>query len=168
MIQKLLLFFITTLLGASFSLVSFATPENLFAEKVVVEKANRKLYLMREGKVWKSYTIALGDAPVGPKKQQGDEKTPEGIYKIDFRNPKSAYHLSLHISYPNSKDRQWAKEHGVSPGGDIFIHGFPNSWKGPDIPGVIDWTDGCIALSNSAIDEVWKLVRDGTEIEIKP
>lgn len=110
--------------------------------------------------------IQLGDAPQGHKQFEGDERTPEGRYLIDYGNPRSAYHLSLHISYPNAADKAFAESRGKSPGGDIFIHGQPNGLVG--VRGMGDWTDGCIALSNPEIEELWTLVRDGTPIEITP
>ena len=100
------------------------------------------------------------------KRFEGDEKTPEGAYTIDGRNPASAYHLSLRISYPNAADRAYAEARGRSPGGDIFIHGQPNAWRGPAI--ARDWTDGCIALSNAEIKQLWDIVPDGTPITIRP
>jgi murein L,D-transpeptidase YafK len=137
------------------------------ADFVLVDKSDRTLALMRGGEVVRTYfDIALGDAPVGHKRFQGDEKTPEGRYTIDYRNPQSSYHLSLHISYPNSADRAHARGLGRSPGGDIFIHGQPNGWGMLRIPG--DWTDGCIALRNDEIEEIWGMVPDGTPIEIRP
>ena len=139
-------------------------------EKIMVKKSKRKLYLLdKQSKVIKEYSIALGDSPKGHKTQEGDEKTPEGIYTINYRNPKSSYHLSLHISYPNKADKLQAKNRGVSAGGDIFIHGSPNSFNLFDSAySTFDWTDGCIAVSNKEIEEIWKLVKNGTKIEILP
>jgi len=148
---------------------SYATESAIFVDRVLVKKFERKLYLIKDGKPIREYHVALGDDPVGPKRQQGDEKTPEGHYVIDYRNPHSAYHLSLHINYPSKKDQQAAKKRGVNPGGDIFIHGAPN---GMGLLGSVlknrDWTDGCIAVSNSEIEEMWELVRNGTPIDILP
>lgn len=131
-----------------------------------VEKSARRLLLLgSDGGVLRSYDgIQLGDAPIGHKQFEGDERTPEGRYVIDFGNPSSAYHLSLHISYPNAADRAFAESQGRSPGGNIFIHGQPNALRIGRMPG--DWTDGCIALSNAEIEELWALVGDGTPIEI--
>jgi len=134
---------------------------------VLVDKSDRTLALMGGGQVIRTYfDVALGDAPSGHKRFQGDEKTPEGRYTIDYRNPQSSYHLSLHISYPNAADRAHARGLGRSPGGDIFIHGQPNGMDVLRIPG--DWTDGCIALRNNEIEEIWSMVADGTPIEIRP
>ncbi len=151
-----------------FQLSSIAFSADLpTADRVLVEKAKRTLTLFREGKVLKTYQVALGAHPVGPKEREGDNKTPEGIYRIDWRNPQSKYHLSLHISYPNDKDVTRAKKAGVSPGGDIMIHGQPNG--APASPEAItDWTIGCIAVTNANIEEIWKAVPDGTFIEISP
>ncbi len=133
---------------------------------VLVDKSDRTLTLYGRGYPLKTYTgLQFGDAPAGHKQFQGDERTPEGRYTIDYRNPASRYHLSLHISYPNGQDRTFAAARGRSPGGDIFIHGQPNGYAGR-VPG--DWTDGCIALSNAEIEDLWTLVRDGTPIEIRP
>lgn len=145
------------------------SPSETKADKILVEKSVRRLSLMRDGKILKTYKIALGPNPVGPKTEQGDGKTPEGNYIIDGRNPHSAYHLSLHISYPNAQDKARAKDLGVSPGGAIMIHGLPNGmdWLG-SLQEMIDWTQGCIALTNSEIEEVWRRVPDGTEVEIRP
>lgn len=138
------------------------------ADFVLVDKSDRVLLLLRDGRVIRSYRdIQLGDAPEGHKRFQGDERTPEGRYVIDYRNPRSSYHLSLHISYPDADDRAFARAQGRSPGGDIFIHGQPNGLEaGRRMAG--DWTDGCIALSNAQIEEMWRLVPDGTPIEIRP
>lgn len=133
---------------------------------VRVEKAARRLLLLApDGQPIRIFTgIQLGDEPVGPKHFEGDERTPEGHYVIDYANPSSSYHLSLHISYPNDADRAYAELHGRSAGGQIFIHGQPNTLETGRIEG--DWTDGCIALSNEEIEELWQVVPDGTPIEI--
>ncbi|WP_404482048.1 murein L,D-transpeptidase family protein [Novosphingobium sp. BL-52-GroH] len=110
--------------------------------------------------------IQLGDEPVGPKRFAGDERTPEGRYAIDWGNPNSAYHLSLHISYPDAADRAFAARQGRSAGGMIMIHGQPNGWPAGRVPG--DWTDGCIAVSDQEIEALWEAVPDGTAIEIVP
>ena len=137
--------------------------------KVLVEKRERRLSLLSKGKVLRSYKIALGGDPIGPKERQGDNKTPEGTYTIDSRNRDSGYHLSLHISYPNERDMKRAKELGVSPGGNIMIHGLKNgfSWVG-DAHAESDWTRGCIAVTDEEIEEIATLVPIGTTIEIRP
>lgn len=119
-----------------------------------------------DGSVTVIRNIQLGDAPVGPKQFEGDEKTPEGRFTIDYGNPQSAYHLSLHIDYPRAENVAHAKSQGRSAGGLIMIHGQPNSLPAGRIPG--DWTDGCIALSNEEMDALWVAVSDGTPIEIRP
>jgi outer membrane protein assembly factor BamD (BamD/ComL family) len=139
------------------------------ADKVLVEKKERRLTLLSKGEVIKSYKIALGGNPVGPKERQGDNKTPEGTYIIDSRNSNSGYHLSLHISYPNEKDKMRAKELGVSPGGDIMIHGIKNglSWVGAS-HAEVDWTNGCIAVTDEEMEKIYQLVPNGTIVEIRP
>ncbi len=139
------------------------------ADKILVEKKERRMTLISNGKPLKTYKIALGGNPNGPKERQGDNKTPEGSYVIDSRNNDSLYHLSLHISYPNEKDKKHAKELGVSPGGDIMIHGIKNgySWLG-DFHARVDWTKGCIAVTDEEIEEIDRLVPIGTTVEIKP
>ena len=138
------------------------------ADKILIEKKERRLTLISKGKVLKTYKIALGGNPIGSKERQGDNKTPEGSYVIDSRNRDSRYHLSLHISYPNERDRKRAKQLGVSPGGDIMIHGIKNglSWVG-DRHTEIDWTKGCIAVTDEEIEEIDKLVPNGTIVEIR-
>lgn len=131
-------------------------------DEIRVDKSERRMTLLRDGRIVKSYRVLLGDAPVGHKRQQGDERTPEGRYRITFRNDKSRFHLSLRVSYPNEADRRQARVRGVDPGGDIMIHGgTPPGYSR-------DWTDGCIALSDAQIEEVWRLVPVGTPIEISP
>jgi murein L,D-transpeptidase YafK len=135
------------------------------ADLVFVDKSERTLVLYAAGRPVKVYRgLQLGDAPEGHKRFEGDERTPEGRYMIDTRNPASAYHLSLRISYPDAADRAYATERGRSPGGEIFIHGQPNWLPTGRLPG--DWTDGCIAVSNAEIEELWRAVPDGTPIEI--
>lgn len=139
----------------------------LVADYVLVDKSDRLLVVYRDGDPIRAYgDIQFGDAPSGHKRFQGDERTPEGLYTIDWRNPHSRYHLSLRISYPNAADRAFAARYGRSPGGDIFIHGQPNRLPVGRMPG--DWTDGCIALSNAEIEELWQIVPNGTPIEIRP
>ena len=141
----------------------------LHADRVVVLKKERMLQLLNGGQVIKSYRVALGGDPVGAKTRQGDHKTPEGIYVLDSRNSHSQFHKSIHISYPNARDRAAARAQGVSPGGDVFVHGLPNGygWVGASHRAK-DWTDGCIAVTDEEIEEIWKAVGDGTTIEIRP
>lgn len=138
-------------------------------DHVLVLKKDRRLELLSQGKVIKSYKVALGGDPVGPKTRQGDHKTPEGIYVLDRRNAHSQFHKSIHISYPNAKERAAARVNGVSPGGDVFVHGLPNGYGRIGAAHRLrDWTDGCIAVSDEEIEEIWNAVPDGTPIEIRP
>lgn len=137
------------------------------ADFVLVDKSDRILLLYKNGQVIRTFKrISFGDVPLGHKQFEGDEKTPEGRYIIDGRNPNSAYHLSLHISYPNARDQAFAAQYGKSPGGEIFIHGQPN-YSPPATRIIGDWTDGCIALTDAEIEELWHRVDDGTPIEIR-
>lgn len=139
------------------------------ADKVLIEKKKRRLLLIKDGKALKSYRIALGENPEGPKERQGDNRTPEGFYVIDARNRDSRYHLSLHISYPNGRDRKRARALGVSPGGNIMIHGIRNGFSAVgDAHTGSDWTNGCIAVTDGEIEEIERLVPDGTIVEIRP
>lgn len=151
------------------SLVVAADRTQPKVDKVLVLKADRKLQLLSGETVVREYKIALGRNPVGPKERQGDSKTPEGAYVIDFRNRHSQFHRSLHITYPTAAQRREARRRGYSAGGDIFIHGLPNGQgKLGKAHLLVDWTDGCIAVTNEEIEEIWALVKDGTPIEIKP
>ncbi|WP_447751699.1 L,D-transpeptidase family protein [Sphingopyxis fribergensis] len=142
-------------------------PAGTKADRLLVDKSDHMLIAyVGNREIVRYKNIRFGDAPTGHKQFEGDERTPEGTYRISGRNPKSAYHLSLRISYPNAADRAFAKAKGRSPGGDIFIHGQPNAWPGPPI--ARDWTDGCIALSNAEIKQLWDIVPDGTPITIRP
>lgn len=134
---------------------------------VLVEKAKRKMYLMSNGETYREFYISLGENPVGHKQERGDDKTPEGRYTIDYRNPYSRFHLSLHITYPSESDIERANQQGVDPGGEIFIHGVPNGKKKAAFQ-YRDWTNGCIGVTNSEMKEIWKLVKNGTAIEIRP
>lgn len=146
---------------------SAATPTR--PDFILVEKAKRKLTLYSGKKVVKTYRIVLGGNPVGDKEEEGDSKTPEGRYAIDAKNPNSSFHKSLHISYPDKRDRASARKRGVPPGGAIMIHGSPDYLSTLYATGVYpDWTAGCIAVSNKEIEEIFKLVRIGTPIQIKP
>jgi murein L,D-transpeptidase YafK len=142
-------------------------PTSAKADRVLVLKSKRELLLLNRERVLKTYRISLGGDPVGPKTMEGDRKTPEGKYVLDWHNPQSDFYKSIHISYPNQADIARAAKLGVPPGEDLFIHGQPNDYHGPGKqPG--DWTDGCIAVSNAEMDEIWRAVPDGTPIEIKP
>ncbi len=141
----------------------------LHADRVVVLKKERTLQLLNQGKVIKTYKVALGGDPVGPKTRQGDHKTPEGVYVLDSRNPHSQFYKSIHISYPSGSDRAAARQKGVSPGGDVFVHGLPNGYRYVGAAHRFkDWTDGCIAVTDQEMDEIWRAVADGTPIDIRP
>jgi murein L,D-transpeptidase YafK len=145
-----------------------ATTE-LHADRVVVLKKERTLQLVEHGKVVKTYKVALGGDPVGPKARQGDHKTPEGVYILDFRNAHSQFYKSIHIPYPNERERAEARTKGLSPGGDVFVHGLPNGYRYVGAAHRLkDWTDGCVAVTDDEIDEIWRAVPDGTPIEIRP
>jgi murein L,D-transpeptidase YafK len=139
------------------------------ADWVLVLKGARRLLLVRGDRVMRDYEIALGGSPVGPKRHHRDGRTPEGRYRIDSRVEDSAFHRALHISYPNPDDLEFARRAGVDPGGDIMIHGLPNGegWIG-DAHREYDWTNGCIAVTDDEMSEIWELVDDGTPIEIRP
>lgn len=142
------------------------------ADRVVVHKAARRLRLMRGGEILAEYHVALGFEPDGHKRRQGDGRTPEGTYRITWRNPNSAFHLSLFINYPSAADRAAAVALGVDPGGDIFVHGGNRepSWLGWIVRLFRgnDWTAGCIAVTNREMEEIWALVPNGAPIEILP
>lgn len=139
------------------------------ATSILIEKESHRLTLLRNDTVLKTYSIALGANPTGHKQQEGDRRTPEGDYKIDFKNQRSRFHLALRISYPDAKDRDGAKQRGVPPGSDIMIHGVRNGlgWLG-NLHRRFDWTDGCAAVTNSEIEEIWAMVDVGTTVTIKP
>ena len=156
--------------GACFAVMltlSAGAAEEGMIDGIVVEKSQRRMDLMSGDRVVRSYEIALGSTPEGHKQQEGDGKTPEGRYIIEGRNSSSAFHLSLKISYPDASDRAAAAARNVPPGGDIFIHGAPNWWLLPGQPPG-DWTRGCIAVTKAEIEEIWRLVPDGTPVEIRP
>ena len=155
------------LIGAHLNL--HPLPSNSTADRVLVEKSARRLTLLRNGTLLKTYRVALGRAPVGPKEREGDQRTPEGIYQIDFHKEDSDYHRALHVSYPEQRDIDRAAASGVSAGSDIMIHGLPNGrgWIGA-FHRRTDWTAGCIAVTDFEIEEIWRAVPDGTPIEIRP
>ncbi|MGA2348294.1 MAG: L,D-transpeptidase family protein [Candidatus Sulfotelmatobacter sp.] len=148
---------------------SQTVPTPMPADRVVVLKKEHTLQLLNQGKVIKTYKVALGGDPVGPKARQGDHKTPEGVYVLDSRNPHSQFYKSIHISYPNASDRAAARQKRISPGGDVFVHGLPNGYRHVGAAHRLkDWTDGCIAVTDEEMDEIWRAVADGTPIEIRP
>jgi murein L,D-transpeptidase YafK len=133
-------------------------------DRVVVNKGRREMLLLSGDSVVRSYRIALGREPAGHKEREGDGRTPVGRYTIDRRNRQSKYHLALHISYPNAADLERARARGEEPGGDIMIHGVKPGAAHPES----DWTQGCIAVTDAEMDDIWELVPDGTPIEIHP
>lgn len=160
---------VTTSYSQESSSLVTTTDIRLNIDKVLVEKSKRKLSLLSGGNVIRSYPISLGKKPTGHKQMEGDKRTPEGLYWIDWRKRSDKFNLSMHISYPNNRDIANARRLGARPGGMIMIHGTPIDPEYPEwyFRG-LNWTDGCIAMMNWDMKEVWSLVRDGTLIEIKP
>ncbi|NIA27885.1 MAG: L,D-transpeptidase family protein [Desulfobulbaceae bacterium] len=139
------------------------------ADKIVIEKAERKLHLVKDGESFRTFEIALGIRPSGDKEYEGDFKTPEGVYSLDARNPHSEFFLSIHVSYPDIEDVRQARSKGLQPGGAIMIHGQPNEpTRSEAYYRTQDWTNGCIAVSNSDMIDIWLMTPDNTPIEIKP
>ena len=144
-------------------------PKMYSADSIVLDKSERKLSMYDHGVLVKSYLVALGREPVGNKTRRGDGRTPEGVYRIEGRNPNSKYHLALRVSYPNADDRARASRRGVSPGGDIMLHGLPKEFATVGaLHRQTDWTEGCAALTNEEIEEIWRAVPNGAWIHIKP
>lgn len=138
-------------------------------DRIVIEKSKRTLTLMNGAKIVKTYKVALGGQPVGAKDRQGDHKTPEGIYSVDAKKANSQFYKALHISYPSQADRANARRLGVSPGGDVEIHGLGAKWGWIGAKHrLTDWTDGCVAVTNEEIDEIYPLIKVGTAVEIRP
>jgi murein L,D-transpeptidase YafK len=139
------------------------------ADSIVVEKKAHTLTLFRDGKPMRTYQVALGGKPQGDKLSAGDKRTPEGLFFIDARQPNSSYHLALHISYPDAAHRARSQAAGVQPGGDIMIHGLPNGLGAAGASHRLnDWTNGCVALTDQEIEQIWSVVPIGTPVEIKP
>jgi murein L,D-transpeptidase YafK len=154
---------------SSGSRASSLSAEVPIADEVLVRKSERRLYLLRRGEVLRSYRVALGLMPEGPKERSGDFRTPEGRYQLTRRNSRSDYFLSIQVSYPNAEDLRRAQRDHVNPGGSIMIHGLPNYQRHPpDYYAGSDWTDGCIGMSNADMVELWLMVQDNTPIEIRP
>ncbi|SDU74028.1 L,D-transpeptidase catalytic domain [Pseudomonas psychrophila] len=138
-------------------------------DKILVLKSARRLQLISDGKPIKTYRISLGKQPKGPKMREGDKRTPEGLYWVDWRKKSDKFNLAMHINYPNISDAATARREGVNPGSMIMIHGTPDSEENPEeLFHTLDWTDGCIAMKNYEMREVWNLVKDGTMVEIRP
>lgn len=165
---RLLLRVTSVFLAACAVMMGRTSPRGQKPDRIVILKSAHTMTLMSGDRVIKTYKVALGD-PQGPKMQQGDKKTPEGVYFVDGKNAHSLFHRALHLSYPNAADRERARGLGVNPGGDIEIHGLPKqyAWMGASHRSV-DWTTGCIAVTNAEIDEIWGEVKVGTAVEIRP
>ena len=139
------------------------------ADEVLVVKSEKRLYLLKDGERYASFPVVFGGEPKGHKEQQGDQKTPEGRYTLDYKNANSNFYKSIHISYPNQQDRTHAQKLGVDPGGDIKIHGQANGWGwASPVMQLFSWTDGCVAVSNRNMDLIWDAIDPGTPIEIRP
>lgn len=173
--MKLFLLFLLVLCVAALAVAAAAylnfdpLPREAVADRVLVEKSARRLTLLRNGSALKAYRVALGRAPIGAKEYEGDQRTPEGIYSIDFHKPDSDYHLALHVSYPEQRDIDRAASQGLSAGSDIMIHGLPNGggWIGR-FHRRKDWTAGCVAVTDFEIEEIYRAVPDGTPVELRP
>jgi len=164
----------------SFSITSVPSPtitstpvvdirSRLVADSIVVEKGRRKLTLYQAGFPVRVYQVALGKQPSGDKIQRGDGRTPEGVFRIDFKNPQSKYHLALHVSYPDAAHQQRANQLGVSPGGDIMVHGLPPAYADYGASHLeFNWTEGCIAVTDKEIEEIYRAIPAGAAIQIKP
>jgi murein L,D-transpeptidase YafK len=160
---------IRTLIGAACLLIATSGGAAPQADRILILKSARRLTLLQNGKPIRTYRVCLGSNPIGAKDRQGDGKTPEGLYRIDSRNAGSKYHLALHVSYPNTADRLRARRLHLSPGGEIMIHGLPNRLRAVGFAfQYSDWTAGCIAVKDAEIEEIWKLVPNGTVVEIRP
>ena len=164
-------------IGASFILLTVVwanwphstLPDGIVADRVVVRKAERRLELYSSGQLLRSYPVSLGNEPRGPKRTEGDGRTPEGTYAIDYRNEASSYCLSLHITYPDAADSERAQQQGADAGGMIMIHGLPNRMGSIGrLHRLLDWTRGCIAVTNPEIREIARVVPNGTPIELLP
>ena len=172
MIQRGIIFIVIVsliALNSIFDVYAADAVPSVLADHILIEKAAHKMTLYAGDHILKTYTVALGRGGLEAKGWRGDNKTPEGNYKIDSRNPHSLFHLSLHISYPNQEDIARATTQGKDPGGDIMIHGIRNGlgWIGT-LQRKFDWTAGCIAVTDPEIEEIWSLIPDGTAVEIRP
>ena len=172
--SRLRVLLLTALAGVALGLIAANRPPSPLppgaeADRIVVDKSDRTLTLLADDTVLATYRVSLGGAPVGHKQQEGDERTPEGAYVLDWRNAESIAHRSIHVSYPDADDVARAEAAGVAPGGQIMVHGITNGlgWLGR-LHLLADWTDGCIGVTNAEMDQIWDAVPDGTPIEIRP
>lgn len=159
------------IIGLSFSFMASASSNQTHSkiDLVIVNKSASSMSVLRDGKVIKTYAIAMGDAPKGHKLKEGDQRTPQGRYILDYKKSDSAFYKSIHISYPNDEDKLRAQALGISPGGMIMIHGQnPRSKMSPEEAQQYNWTNGCIAVTNKEMDELWRMIDEGTPIEIWP
>jgi len=164
-----LLLLVVPCLHSGNSVANELSPQHPQADRILVVKSERKLHLYREGEILRSFDIALGLAPEGPKRESGDFRTPEGRYHLEWKNPQSDYFMALKVSYPNERDTAQAAAAGVDPGGLIMIHGDPNSGRYSAMRSQgMDWTDGCIAVSNADMVDIWLMTAEGMPIEIQP
>jgi murein L,D-transpeptidase YafK len=154
--------------GSAIFFVRQRASENLPVDRIVIAKQARTLSTFRAGRLLNTYRVALGQNPIGSKEQEGDMKTPEGIYSIDARNAESDFHLALHLSYPSAADTARAAARGMDAGCDIEIHGLPNGHSPADFHPGTDWTSGCIAVTDQEIEELWRIAPITTRVEIKP
>ena len=167
--HRIFVFFVTAALFIVDAQQHLATAAIPGVERVVVYKSRQIMQLLAGNEVVRSYQVALGRSPLGAKERAGDNRTPEGAYVIDWHKKESKFYKSLHISYPNSRDLASAKNRGLSPGGNIMIHGLPKGFEDlVDFHYTRNWTKGCIAVNNAEMDEIWQLVADGTPIVIMP
>ena len=157
------------LIALGISSLERPTPLAVQADRVLISKAAHTLTLYKSDSAIRTYRVALGRGGIGPKSREGDNKVPEGVYRISGRNPHSSFHRSLHISYPTADQSRQAASLRVNPGGDVMIHGIRNGlgWLGP-LQRTVDWTRGCIAVTDPEIDQIWRAVPDGTPVEIRP
>ena len=162
------IFLSSFLIGCLYAGKHSADTSNIAVDKVLILKEKHKLFLFFKDKIVREYHVALGKSPKGKKTMQGDRKTPEGNYTLDFKKADSSYYRAIHISYPSAKDKENAKKLGINPGGAIMLHGQPNGWGWLSfIRQRFNWTSGCIAVSNRDMDEIWRLIKPGTPIEIR-
>ena len=156
-------------LFASISLIATSAFSSTFADEVLVSKADKRLHLIKDKKILRSFDVVFGENPIGHKQQEGDERTPEGSYTLDYKKEDSAYFRAIHISYPNAQDIAQAKAKNVKPGGAIMIHGQRNGFGwAARLTQQFNWTNGSIALTNEDMQVVWDSVLPGTPIVIKP
>jgi len=162
-------FFIVVLLAGFYALAEGQANSLPMADRVIIRKSERKLFLERDRQIFQEYPVSLGMDPVGHKQRRGDKRTPEGSYVISYHRTESMFYKALLISYPNRDDVREARRKGYDPGGLIMIHGLPEAAKGEEEDFIQrDWTNGCIAVTNDAIDQIWNLVKDGTPVDILP